>query len=313
MDVISLFAGAGGMDLGFIQAGYRILWANDIWDEAVETYRFNLGNHIYCGDISTLDADVVPNADILVGGFPCQGFSVANRKRHTGDERNRLYLELLRILMAKKPRFFLAENVKGILSIGKGEVFRLILRDFEGAGYEVQHAVLNAADYGVPQRRERVFFFGKRKDIGGQFQFPPKPTHGPKELCALTGLKPWVSIGQALAGLPDPTQMHDLHNHEFTKYKLRFNGFLGHRVMNPDLPSPTITARGDDRGGVVIHHHPNNERRLSAREVATIQTFPENFFFHGPKTSAYRQIANAVPPKLAYTIATWLAEAASTD
>ncbi len=299
------------MDLGFLQAGYRIVWANDIWDEAVKTYRLNLGNHIFCGDIGLQDVSALPDADVLIGGFPCQGFSVANRTRHTGDQRNQLYLELLRVLVAKQPRFFLAENVKGILSIGGGEVFKLILSDFEGAGYEVQHAVLNAADYGVPQRRERVFFFGKRMDVPGNFRFPPKPTHGPKELCALTGLKPWVSIGQALASLPDPAGSHGLLNHEFTKYKLRFNGFLGHRITNPEMPSPTITARGDDRGGVVIHHHPSNTRRLSAREVATIQTFPTDFNFFGPKTSAYRQIANAVPPMLARVIATWLLQSAS--
>jgi DNA (cytosine-5)-methyltransferase 1 len=311
MRAISLFAGAGGMDLGFAQAGFDIVWANDIWPDAVKTYRYNLGDHIFCGDIATVKPADLPDADIMIGGFPCQGFSLANRKRHSGDTRNTLYLEFLRILNGKKPKFFLAENVKGILSLGGGEIFRMIVADFESAGYVVQHGVLNAADYGVPQRRERVFFFGKRLDVQVDFQFPPPVTHAPRGLAELTGQKPWVSIGEALCSVPDPDGPHSLHNHEYTRYKLRFNGQQGHRVIRPDMPAPTITARGDDRGGVVIHHHPNNKRRLSARETAVVQSFPLDYIFYGPKTSAYRQIANAVPPLLAKAIAMWLLESAN--
>jgi len=304
-----LFAGAGGMDLGFAQAGFDIVWANDIWPDAVKTYRYNLGDHIFCGDIASVKPSDLPEADIIIGGFPCQGFSLANRKRYSGDTRNALYLEFLRMLNGKKPKFFLAENVKGILSLGGGEIFRMIVADFESAGYVVQHGVLNAADYGVPQRRERVFFFGKRLDVKVDVQFPPKVTHAPRGIAELTGQKPWVSIGEALSSVPDPDGPHSLHNHEYTRYKLRFNGHQGHRVVRPDMPAPTITARGDDRGGVVIHHHPNNKRRLSARETAVVQSFPLDYIFYGPKTSAYRQIANAVPPLLANAIAMWLLEA----
>lgn len=306
MKVISLFAGAGGMDLGFVQAGYEIVWANDNWSEAVETYKLNLGNHIICRDVADIDTESIPSADLLIGGFPCQGFSVANRNRHAGDERNKLYLQLLRVLRAKQPRLFLAENVKGILSLEGGEVFKLILQDFESAGYLVQHAVLNAADYGVPQRRERVFFLGVRKDLHLKLKFPPSCTHGPSEIAEVAGLKPWVGIASALADMPDPEREHDLENHEFTRYKLRFNGYLGHRSVRGELPSPTITARGDDKGGVVILHHPNNRRRLSAREAAVVQSFPLSYRFSGSKTSVYRQVANAVPPLLARAIAEWL-------
>ncbi|HEY1801370.1 MAG TPA: DNA (cytosine-5-)-methyltransferase, partial [Terriglobales bacterium] len=158
MKVISLFSGAGGMDLGFIQAGHTIIWANDIWKDAVETYRRNLGNHIVCDDISAMDAATIPDGDIVIGGFPCQGFSLANRKRNTSDERNFMYLEFRRIVSEKKPRYFLAENVKGILSLDSGKVFEQILQDFSEIGYRIRHEVLNAADYGVPQRRERVVF-----------------------------------------------------------------------------------------------------------------------------------------------------------
>ena len=119
MRVVSLFSGAGGLDFGFIKAGHQILWANDLYRDAVETYQKNIGNHIVCEDISKISTSDIPDCDIVIGGFPCQGFSVANTKRHVDDERNVLYKQLLRVIRDKNPKFFLAENVKGILSIGK--------------------------------------------------------------------------------------------------------------------------------------------------------------------------------------------------
>lgn len=124
MKVVSLFSGAGGLDLGFIKAGHTIVWANDLYDDAVATYRKNIGNHIVDKDIREIPSEEIPDCDIVIGGFPCQGFSVANTKRHTADERNVLYKELLRVIKDKNPKFFLAENVKGILSLNKGESFK---------------------------------------------------------------------------------------------------------------------------------------------------------------------------------------------
>ena len=134
MKVVSLFSGAGGLDYGFLKAGHKIVWANDNFSDAVETYRRNIGDHIKLGSIEVVSSDEIPNHDILVGGFPCQGFSVANVKRHGKDERNSLYLEMLRVICDKKPKYFLAENVKGILSLEGGRVFEMILNDFMGAG-----------------------------------------------------------------------------------------------------------------------------------------------------------------------------------
>ncbi|MGD9711111.1 MAG: DNA cytosine methyltransferase [Thermomicrobiales bacterium] len=302
MRVISLFSGAGGMDLGFTQAGHDIVWANDIFADAVESYRRNLGDRIHLGSIEDCSPDV--SADIVIGGFPCQGFSVANWNRNSADSRNQLYRQMLRVIKEVRPIFFVAENVKGILNLEGGRIFRLILREMRELGYEVRYALLNAADFGVPQRRHRVFIVGKLEGSSATWSFPPHPTHSRPELSQLLGLKPWVSVGEALAQLPEPGGSNGLANHEYaSRYKLRFNGHLGHRVVDATRPAPTITARGDDRGGVVVIHHPSNERRITPREAATIQGFPLDFEFVGTNTSVYRQVANAVPPPLARAVA----------
>ena len=299
MKVVSLFSGAGGLDLGFIKAGHEIVWANDLYEDAVNTYRRNIGNHIVCEDISNISADNIPDCDIVIGGFPCQGFSVANTKRYIGDKRNELYKQLIRIITAKKPKFFLAENVKGLTNLAKGAVFKMIINDFTSMGYKVSYKVLNAADYGVPQTRQRVIIVGVRDDIDWEYTFP-KPTNaqGGSEI-----LPNWISVSQALADIPDPDLPNDMLNHTYSKYKLNINGYLGHRLLDPEKPAPTVTARGDSKGGVVIHPHPNGLRRMSCRELATVQSFPLTFEFCGNNSSVYRQIGNAVPPLLGYAVA----------
>lgn len=299
MRVVSLFSGAGGLDLGFKMAGHDIIWANDLYEDAVKTYKHNLGNHIVCEDISKIDAEVIPECDIIIGGFPCQGFSVANTKRHEGDERNALYKQLIRVIDAKKPKFFLAENVKGLTNLAKGNVFKMILNDFSTLGYKVNYQVLNAADYGVPQTRQRVIIIGIRNDIDFEYIFP-KPTNCKD---GKNGLKQWVSVGEVMSVIPDPDLPNDLPNHEYSKYKLEFNGYLGHRALNPEKPAPTVTARGDNKGGVVILPHPNALRRMSCRELAAVQSFPLDYVFFGNRSSVYRQIGNAVPPLLGYAVA----------
>lgn len=299
MRVVSLFSGAGGLDLGFKMAGHSIIWANDLYEDAVETYRRNLGNNIICRDIADISIEEVPDCDIVIGGFPCQGFSVANMKRNEDDERNALYKQLIRIIKGKNPKFFLAENVKGILSLGKGKVFNMIKTDFEELGYKVEYRLLNAADFGVPQTRQRVIIVGVRKDIEFEYHYP-EPTHNRD---GIDGLTRWVSVTEALSSLPDPDLPNNLHNHGYSKYKLEINGYLGHRLLDPDKPAPTVTARGDNKGGVVILPHPNAKRRMSCRELATIQSFPVDYEFIGNRSSVYRQIGNAVPPLLAYYVA----------
>lgn len=299
MKVVSLFSGAGGLDLGFKMAGHEIIWANDLYEDAVETYRQNLGRHIVCKDISKINADEIPDCDIIIGGFPCQGFSVANTKRHENDERNVLYKQLIRIINAKQPKFFLAENVKGITNLAKGKVFQMILEDFTELGYKVKYKVLNAADYGVPQTRQRVIITGVRKDVNFEYEYP-HPTHS-KE--GADGLPRWISVSEAMELIPDPDKPNNMPNHVYSKYKLNFNGYLGHRPLDPDKPAPTVTARGDNKGGVVILPHPNGKRRMSCRELASVQSFPLDYEFYGNNSSVYRQIGNAVPPLLGYAVA----------
>ena len=299
MKVVSLFSGAGGLDLGFVQAGHKVVWANDIYEDAVATYRRNIGDHILCSDITKISSESIPDCDVVVGGFPCQGFSVANTKRHIGDSRNVLYREMLRVIRDKRPAFFLAENVKGLLHFDGGKAFDRIVRDFSDAGYRVQHRLFNAADYGVPQRRERVIIIGVRSDIGYEYDFPVA-THSRN---GKDGCLKWVGVADALSQFPDPDSDNEVPNHLYSRYKLNFNGYIGHRPIDPAIPAPTVTARGDDRGGVVILPHPNGRRRMTGRELATIQGFPPDYVFEGRLSSVYRQIGNAVPPILARAIA----------
>ncbi|MFG6357978.1 MAG: DNA cytosine methyltransferase [Acetatifactor sp.] len=293
MKVLSLFSGAGGLDLGLIQAGNTVVWANDIDENAVKTYKKNIGEHIVLGDIKNIDIKKLPKADVVVGGFPCQGFSQANRFRMLDDERNTLYKFFYEVIHEKQPKFFIAENVKGILSLGKGEAIKQIISDFEKAGYYTDMHLVNMADYGVPETRQRVIIIGQRHDLGEEklFKFPV-PTHD-KE--GKDGLDRWVSISEAIARFPDPDMPNDVLNHEYSKYKVEYRNYTAHRQTDPDRPSPTILARGNGGGGVCAIPHYNGKRRLTVRESAAVQTFPDTFEFCGVRGSCYRQIGNAVP------------------
>ena len=294
LKVASLFSGAGGLDLGFERAGMKVIWANDNDVDAVDTYKMNLGSKCVLSDIEDVSLKSIPQVDGIIGGFPCQGFSIANTQRTVDDSRNKLYRSFVKIVKNNQPKFFLAENVRGILSLGKGEVFKFILKDFEKAGYVCRYALVNAADYGVPQNRFRVFIIGIRKDLyTREIEWPPAPTHKGRH----------ISVGQALKSLPDPDGPHKLKNHVYSQFKLKFNGYISNREIDPNKPSPTVTARGDHKGGAMILHHPSNKRRMTCRELAIVQGFPKDFEFVGSMTSVYKQIGNAVPPPLGEAVA----------
>ena len=375
--VVSLFSGCGGLDLGFINAGYEILWANDFFPEAVETYKKNIGDHITLKDISKIKSSEIPdNFDILLGGFPCQGFSVANTKRSMQDERNFLYKEMLRIVKDKRPKFFLAENVKGLLSMHDGKVIEMILNDFKKIGYSVDYKLLNSADYGVPQQRERVIIIGNR--IGVKNNFPHK-THSGNHVTVkdvvsdLENVRtrdlPFSLKGKNIYNHIARTNVHDkfwgrkykVNQHDICDYlkywrdkkgisTKKIDEYFGYahtaghwfrkdnnsgsipkpedwwqlkkilgfddkydkqvtelelkeikfeqslRINNWDRPSDTITATGPEI-------HPNRKRRMSVRECARIQTFPDDFIFYGSLGNMYKQIGNAVPVLLGEKLA----------
>lgn len=290
---ISLFSGCGGLDLGFIKAGFEIIFANDIDKEACQTYRTNIGEHIVCEDIYKLKASAVPNADILIGGFPCLGFTIANGKnRDLNSAYNDLYKEYARILKAKQPKFFLVENVAGIQS---GTVFKehfhgKILPTFEKCGYRVKYQILNASDFFVAQNRRRVIIIGTRNDIKNEPNFPAPQCKTPK------------TLRETIGDLPDDFS-EKVPNHTGSSHKIHITGYLGNRILSWDKPAPTITGRGSRGGGAVIHPHPNLKRRLSVRECARIQSFEDDFVFHGSNGACYAQIGNAVPPLMSFYIA----------
>lgn len=296
MRIISLFSGAGGLDLGLIQAGNEIVWANDIDKDAVATYLENIGQHIVCDDIKNIDINELPDADVVVGGFPCQGFSLANRMRTLEDDRNQLYKFFYDTIRIKQPKYFIAENVKGILSLGKGEAIKQIVSDFEAAGYITTVNLVNMANYGVPQTRQRVIIIGQRMNLGEQMMFKfPEATHSKDG----TSLPKWISIKEAIDHFPNPDEENNVLNHVYSLYKVEYRNFTGHRQTDPNKPSPTILARGNGKGGVCAIPHYNGTRRLSIRESASVQTFPEDFHFIGTMNACYRQIGNAVPVRFA--------------
>jgi len=323
MRVISLFCGCGGMDLGLAKSGHKIVWANDNDKDSILTYtdyftRVFKSNkeHIVCDDIYNVDTKDIPDGDMVVGGFPCQGFSIANlyrkNQRESEVDNNRLYRQLLRVVKDKKPKYFLGENVKGILSLGgyantsdknkkEGRVLKKILKDMRSLGYKVTWKLLNASNYGVPQNRERVIFFGIREDIVKikTFRFPDI-SHSIKDDLLL---EKTPTIWSAIHDLNNvPLGSKRFHNHECTAHKVKFNGYIGNRITDKNKPSPTIVGRGGGTGGPVIMPHPDKKRRLSVRETARIQCFPDEMIFCGSKSSAYRQIGNAVPWKLAFAL-----------
>jgi len=313
MKVVALFSGCGGLDLGLVKSGHTIVHASDIDKDSCTTYNKNFKHKCHNIDVKLLQSKDLPKYDLLVGGFPCQGFSVANLYRDVTDTRNELYLEIVRILTETTPNYFLAENVPGILSLGEGEVVKMIVNDFKNigkkqkyVGYDVRVFLLNSAYYGVPQVRKRVIFLGVSNKIPKSERemlfsnFPPKAKFDDKNL----KLKPFKSLKDAIGDLPEPNTPEGsrILNHIGLNHRVKLNGFIGNRKLNWMKPGPTIVGRGGGTGGPVIAVHPNLQRRFTIRETARIQSFPDNFEFFGSISSQFRQIGNAVPVLMAYEI-----------
>jgi DNA (cytosine-5)-methyltransferase 1 len=306
--IISLFTGCGGLDLGFVggfafldkfypKNNFEITWANDIDKASCETFRKNLGHDIVYGDITELlngnhspslfEKSLPEHADIVLGGFPCQDFSHAGKRKGFNAKRGLLYQSMIEVIKRTKPSVFVAENVKGLMTMNGGEALRTIIRDFETLGYNAVYKLLMAADYGVPQIRERVIIVGTKKDRLPPFKHPEP----------LLSKNNWVSLRKAIGDLEHLAE-GKVANHYWSKAKM-FAGTQGNTIVSPDKPGPTM--RTEHHGN--IEWHWNKRRRLSAREAARIQSFPDDFVFYPSTSSAYKQIGNAVPPVMAWYIA----------
>lgn len=320
MNIVSFFAGAGGLDLGFQKAGFNIIWANEYDKEIWETYQKNHPKTILDKrSIVNVPADEVPECDGIIGGPPCQSWSEAGAARGIKDKRGQLFYEFIRILEAKQPKFFLAENVSGMLISKHSEALEGIKELFRnaGVGYELSFQMLNASDYNVPQDRKRVFFIGIRKDLGFNFQFPN-----------ITYNK--LSLKDAIFDLKDtaiPAMEYNntngdkcsIPNHEYMIGGFSTIFMSRNRVRSWDEPSFTIQAGGrhapihpqapkmkfiEQNKRVFVPGKEDLYRRLSVRECARIQTFPDNFIFYYKKIAAgYKMIGNAVPVNLAEFLA----------
>jgi DNA (cytosine-5)-methyltransferase 1 len=318
MNVVSFFAGAGGLDLGFQKAGFNVVWANEYDKDIWETYEKNHKNTILDRrSIVNIESEEVPECDGIIGGPPCQSWSEAGSLRGINDKRGQLFYDFIRILEAKQPKFFLAENVSGMLLERHSEALKNIKEMFKNAGYRLSFKLLNASDFDVPQDRKRVFFVGIREDLDFEFQFPQP-------------LKKKVTLKQKIADLKDsavPAKEGNKTNKEncnVPNHEYMIGGFSSmfmsrNRVRSWDEQSFTIQAGGrhapihpqapkmkfiEQNIRVFVPGKEDLYRRLSVRECARIQTFPNDFVFHYNHIAAgYKMIGNAVPVNLAKHIA----------
>lgn len=327
---ISLFSGGGGLDIGFEEAGFQIMFATDFNHECCETLKMNMGNTLSkdliveeC-DINALDFGKLPHGiDMIIGGPPCQSFSASGRRAGGAagqlDERGNLFKSYCKVVEYVQPKAFLFENVRGILGTNKGQDFKNIVRAFEELGYQLNYRILDAEDFGVPQQRERMFIVGHK--LGREFLFP-RPVYGPDSKDG----RPYAKVGEYIADVPFthrdkietkfeggrysyllplvPPGSNYLH---FTAkrgypepvfaYRSRFSDFL--YKANPDTPVKTLIASPGKYTGPL---HWDN-RYLSVGEYKRIQGFPDNHHFFGDRTAQIRQIGNSVCPKIAYYMA----------
>lgn len=334
--VLSLFSGCGGMDFGVEEAGGHVIFANDVLPDACKT----LTKYFSDADIRNEDIAGIlafPEADVVVGGYPCQSFSMAGNRDPKKDERTNLYKQFLRVVNIVRPKYFVAENVSGLKQLSSGTFLNEQLAAYGEAGYSVSYQVLNAKDYGVPQSRKRLFIVGVRKDLNQSFEFPAA-THG-KGTKATGPLKPYASHGEVIKGLPlwpegefyerphDPDAGFSwYYMSRNRKAKWEDPAFTvvanwRHVTLHPASPLMTLTwsnladgwKQRWDFSDQYEHVEADPERptldkarRLSWRECARIQTFSAKFVPVGDVASKFTQIGNAVPPKLAKAIFTHL-------
>ena len=316
MKIISLFSGAGGLDLGFKKAGFDIIWANEYDSTIWETYEKNHNNFLDRRDIRKVPSIEIPDCDGIIGGPPCQSWSEAGALRGIEDERGKLFFEFIRVLKDKSPKFFVAENVSGMLADRHKQAVKNIIAQFEDAGYNISVKLLNAADYAIPQDRKRVFYVGIRKDLNNKFLFPHAINKNITLLDAIGDLQ-----DNALpASEKNKTNgdVCEISNHEYMIGGFSTIYMSRNRVRSWDEQSFTIQAGGrhapihpqapkmtfiEQNKREFVKGKEHLYRRLSVRECARIQTFPDNFkFYYTNIADGYKMIGNAVPVRLAKII-----------
>jgi DNA (cytosine-5)-methyltransferase 1 len=294
--VVSLFSGCGGMDLGFkggfsflgkryAKHPFDIVWANELNPYACESYRHNVHDTIHCGDIWTLMDQLPATADVVIGGFPCQDISINGKGLGIAGRRSGLYRAMVEVVSRIRPKAFIAENVKGLLMKHNQTSLETILRDFGELGYRVRHDLYQAADFGVPQTRERVLIVGTLPSQG-KFE-PPRPVLHADQ---------WITAAAAIDDLrsmpPDASFSHIWSEAKKTQDQ-------GGRSLRRDRPA--YTMRAECHGNIQFHY--DLPRRMSMREAARVQSFPDSFLFKAKLRETERQIGNAVPPVLAWHVA----------
>ena len=309
LKVASLFCGCGGTDVGllgdfeFLGNHYasndlEIVYANDIDDNACNIFKENFGIEPDNRDIREVTSDEIPEFDILTGGFPCQSFSIiAQNPKRLGvkDERGKLFFEMCRILREKQPKCFIAENVKGILTANKKSAFPLIIKEFEESGYDVSYSILNSANYGVPQKRERVIIVGFRKDLGIKFEFPDVIVSDEEAFTPLSKVienevdEKYFFSQRAVDGMMRKrASMNKGRAQDITKPCNTVGAHLAKVSLNSTDPVLLVNER---------------YRRFTPREVARIQSFPESFELVGSEAAQYRALGNAIPPVMFWYVA----------
>ncbi|MBU0457383.1 MAG: DNA cytosine methyltransferase [Nanoarchaeota archaeon] len=321
MKIASFFSGAGGLDLGFEKAGFNLAFANDNWNGCWETFEKNHNIKVNKKSIAKISPEEIPNVVGFVGGPPCQSWSLAGAMRGINDSRGKLFYNYINLIKEKKPLFFLAENVAGILSSKHRSEFMKIINAFKEIGYNVTYKLLDAKDYGVPQERKRVIIVGYHEKMGKSFSFPPPQDNK-------------ITLKETISDLPEPLPASHKNKTNGNKAKVTNHEYMNggfstiymsrNRVRGWDEQSFTIQAGGrhapihpqapkmnfiEQNKREFVKGKEKLYRRLSVRECARIQTFPDDFiFYYDNIADGYKMIGNAVPVKLAEVLANQIME-----